>query len=165
MTSFALLLVRVLIGLGLAAHGAQKGFGWFGGHGFKASGNFFESLGYRPGTLFVGLAVTGEIVGGLLTVAGLFGPVGPALIVLVMIVAAGTIHFKNGFFSQNGGYEINALYAMAAIALAFAGPGDLSLDAAVGIRTYFTEAVNVAVIATGMVLGFINLGLRRPKAA
>jgi putative oxidoreductase len=165
MTSLALLLVRLMIGLGLAAHGAQKGFGWFGGKGFKATGNFFESLGYRPGSLFVGLAVTGEVAGGVLTAAGLFGPAGPALIILVMIVAAGTIHLKNGFFSQNGGYELNALYSVAALALAFAGPGNLSLDAAFGIRTYFTETVNAVTIAAGMVFGFINLGLRRPTTA
>jgi putative oxidoreductase len=162
--ALSLLVVRLIIGLAMAAHGAQKAFGWFGGYGLKGTGGFFESLGYRPGVLFAALAAGGEIAGGLLTAAGLLGPVGPALIILVMIVAAGTVHFKNGFFAQSQGYEINALYIAAALALAFAGPGALSLDAALGLRHDLTDAVNGIVVAAGIVFGFLTLALRRQPA-
>jgi putative oxidoreductase len=162
--ALGLLIARLIVGLAMAAHGAQKAFGWFGGYGLKGTGGFFDSLGFRPGVLFAALASGSEIAGGLLLAAGLLGPVGPALIVLVMIVAAAVAHIKNGFFAQNQGHEINALYIAAALALAFAGPGPLSLDHALGLSHLFTGAVNAAVIATGVVLGFLNLGLRRQPA-
>ena len=47
--SIVLLIVRLILGGGLAAHGTQKLFGWFGGHGLDGTGGFFESLGFRPG--------------------------------------------------------------------------------------------------------------------
>jgi putative oxidoreductase len=161
MMATGMLVARLIIGLALAAHGAQKAFGRFGGYGLKGTGGFFESLGFRPGTLFAALAAGGEIAGGLLTAAGLFGPVGPALIVLVMIVAAGSAHFQNGFFAQNQGYELTAIYIAAALAIAFGGFGALSLDAALGLSHAFTGTVNGIVIVAGIVLGFANLGLRR----
>ncbi len=161
MTSLGFLIARLIVGLAMAAHGTQKAFGWFGGGGLKATGGFFESLGYRPGVLFAGLAAFGEIVGGLLTALGLFGPIGPALIVLVMIVAAGTMHIKNGFFASKNGFELHAFYVAAALALTFGGPGALSLDGLFGMDRYFSGPVNATVIGAGIVIGFINLTLRR----
>jgi len=73
----ALLIARLIIGLGLAAHGMQKLLGWFSGYGLKGTAGFFESIGFRPGVLFVLAAGLGEVAGGLLTAAGLFGPIGP----------------------------------------------------------------------------------------
>jgi putative oxidoreductase len=160
-----LLVARLIIGIAMAAHGAQKAFGWFGGYGFKATGGFFDSLGFRPGLVFAALAVGSEIAGGLLTAAGLFGPVGPALIVLVMIVAAGTAHFKNGFFAQNQGYELNAIYSAAAIALAFAGPGALSLDYVIGLGDHFSGLTDWIAIVAAAVIAFINLELRKTEPA
>jgi len=165
MVSIGLLVARLVVGLAMAAHGAQKAFGWFGGYGLKGTGGFFESLGFRPGIVFAGLAAAGEVAGGLLTAAGLFGPLGPALIILVMIVGAGVVHFRNGFFAQNNGYELNAIYVAAALAFAFGGPGVLSLDQALGLTPYFNGVVDAAVIAAGAVIGFVNLGLRRPVPA
>src|SRR6185436_20915718 len=83
-----LLIARLIVGLGLAAHGTQKLFGWFGGHGLTGTGRFFESLGFRPGRTFAFAAAAGEIAAGLLTAFGLFGPLGPALMLLVMVVAS-----------------------------------------------------------------------------
>src|SRR2546428_533738 len=83
----------------LAAHGAQKLFGWFGGYGLAGTGGFFAGLGFRPGVLFALAAGLGELGGGLLTAAGLFGPVGPALIILVMLVAILAVHWPHGFFA------------------------------------------------------------------
>jgi putative oxidoreductase len=161
MTAFGLLIARLIVGIAMAAHGTQKAFGWMGGHGLKGTGGFFEGLGYRPGVLFAGLAAYGEIAGGLLTALGLFGPVGPALIVLVMIVAAGTVHLRNGFFASKNGYELHAFYIAAALAITFGGPGAFSLDTVLGLDKYFSAQVDASVIAAGVVIGFINLALRR----
>src|SRR2546428_9396740 len=83
-----LLLARLVIGLVMAAHGAQKLFGWFGGYGIAGTGNFFESIGFRPGRLFAALAGLCAFGGGLLLALGLLRPIGPALILSVMILAA-----------------------------------------------------------------------------
>ncbi len=162
MIGTGLLIARLIVGLAMAAHGAQKAFGIFGGHGIKATSGFFESLGYRPGVLFAAPAAYGEIAGGALTALGLFGPVGPALIVLVMIVAAGTVHLKNGFFASKGGVELNAFYIAASLALAFAGPGVFSVDNLAGLDTYFSGQIDALVIGAGIVAGVATLALRRP---
>ena len=97
-----LLVVRAVLGLGMAAHGAQKLFGWWGGYGLQGTGGWLESQGFRPGRLFALAAGLTEAAGGLLTAAGLLGPVGPALVVSVMIVAIGVSHWGQGFFAQDG---------------------------------------------------------------
>lgn len=127
-----MLLLRMTVGLALAAHGSQKVFGWFGGYGPDATGQFMETLGFRPGRRHALAAGFVEVGGGLLLAVGLLTPLAAALVVSVMIVAAATVHGKNGFFSQNGGYELNLLFAAAALAIAFTGPGAFSLDAAAG---------------------------------
>src|SRR5208283_2121385 len=88
----AFLAVRLLVGLAMAAHGSQKLFGWFGGYGLAGTGGFFESLGFRPGKLFALLAGLGEIGSGILIAFGLGGAIGPALLVMVMIVAIVSVH-------------------------------------------------------------------------
>ena len=61
--AFGLLLLRAGLGLAIAAHGAQKTFGWFGGHGIAGTGGFFEMLGFRPGRLFAAAAGVSELAG------------------------------------------------------------------------------------------------------
>src|SRR5258708_24763815 len=93
---------RVVFGVLMAAHGSQKLFGWFGGYGLTAVSGFFESLGFRPGRFFAAVAATAEIASGVLVAFGLLGPIGPALIVSVMIVAAVSVHLSNGVLGANG---------------------------------------------------------------
>ena len=87
-----LLLVRLVFGLAFAAHGAQKLFGWFGGYGLAGTGGFMESLGFRPGKTFATAAGLSEFSGGLLLALGFLGPIGPALVLSVMVVAVITVH-------------------------------------------------------------------------
>src|SRR2546426_7117235 len=108
----ALLIARLIIGLGLAAHGMQKLLGWFSGYGLKGTAGFFESIGFRPGVLFALAAGLGEVAGGLLTAAGLFGPIGPRLIITVMGVGIVALHLPDGVFSQTNGYEVALLFAL-----------------------------------------------------
>ena len=129
-----LLLLRLAVGLTLAAHGTQKMFGWFGGHGLSATGHFFSVLGFPPGRRHALMAALGETLGGLLLAVGLATPAAVAIIVSVMLVAVVTVHISKGFFAQNGGYEYPFVLASAALALAFTGPGSLSLDAIVGFE-------------------------------
>ena len=123
----------MVFGLLMAAHGAQKLFGWFGGYGLAGTAGFFEQLGFRPGKLFAGAAAGTEVVAGLLVAAGLLGPLGPALIVSVMIVAAVTVHWQHGLFAANNGIEMPLLFGVMALTLASSGYGAYSLDAALGL--------------------------------
>lgn len=160
-----LLVLRLVVGLVMAAHGAQKLFGWFGGYGLSGTGGFFEQLGFRPGKVFAALAGSAEFTGGLLLTLGLLGPTGPALIVSVMLVATLTVHWQHGLFAQNNGIEVPLLYSAAAVASALAGPGVYSLDAALGLTSLWTPPVVAAFLAAGVIGGLANLALRRPSAA
>lgn len=105
-----LLVARVVLGLLMAAHGAQKLLGWFGGYGLDGTAAFLEQLGFRPGRPFATAAALTEVLGGLLVAAGLFGPVGPALVLSVMIVAAISVHWQHGLFAIKNGIEVPLLY-------------------------------------------------------
>jgi putative oxidoreductase len=158
------LALRLVLGLLMAAHGAQKLFGWFGGHGLAGTGGFFESLGFRPGRLFASAAGISEFGGGLLVTLGLFGAVGPALVLSVMIVAAVSVHAPNGLFAMSNGIEVPLLYGVGALALALAGPGLFSLDALLGLTPLWTSTVRWAVLIAGILGGVANLALRRKPA-
>jgi len=161
----AFLIIRVLVGLGLAAHGAQKLFGWFGGYGIAGTGGFFESLGFRPGRLFAAAAGFGEFAGGLLTFLGLGGPLGPAIMIVVMVTAILAVHLGKGFFSDKGGPELPLLYTAGALAVAFAGSGAYSLDRLFGIAFLTGSAQVWATIGVAVVIGIANSLMRRPAAS
>jgi putative oxidoreductase len=129
-----LFLVRAVLGLLLFAHGAQKLFGWWGGHGLEGTGGFFHSLGHRPGRQMAALAGGSEATGGLLLFLGLLTPLGAAAIIGVMIVAAISVHADNGLWATNGGYELPMFLGVVAAALAFTGPGSFSIDNGLGLN-------------------------------
>ncbi len=159
-----LLLVRLIIGLGFAAHGTQKLFGWFGGYGLAGTGGFFETIGFKPGRFFAFAAGAAELLGGLLIALGLGGPVGPMFVISAMLVAIVAVHLRNGFFNQGNGVELPLLYLLIAVGYAFAGFGPLSLDAAVGWNAVWTPVIDWAVVVLGFVGGFANLAARRQPA-
>jgi putative oxidoreductase len=144
-----LFLLRMTVGLTLAAHGTQKLFGWFGGYGLDAIGQMFEGLGFRPGRRHARMAGVVELGSGLLLALGLLTPLGAALAASVMLVAALVVHVKNGFFVTSGGYEYNLVLGVAALTLAFTGPGRVSIDAllqdSLGGPTWGIAAATVAV--------------------
>jgi putative oxidoreductase len=156
-----LLVARLVFGLLMVAHGTQKLFGWFGGYGLAGTGGFFDSLGFRPGRAFAAAASVTEIAGGLLLALGFLGPVGPALIISVMIVAAVSVHWKHGLFAATNGIELPLLYAAMAFTIALTGPGVFSFDAVLGLSSLWTPRVVLLAIALGIVGGLVNLGLRR----
>ena len=128
-----LLLLRLTLGLVFLGHGAQKAFGAFGGPGFAGATGFIGSLGLRPARFWTGLAVSGELVAGLLFVLGLLTPVAGLLVLATMAVAIAKVHGPKGFFVQDGGYEYNLVLIIAAVALALVGPGAFSLDHVLGL--------------------------------
>lgn len=160
--STGLLVARVVIGLVMSAHGAQKLFGWFGGYGLTATGGFFEQLGFRPGRMFAAIASVTEIVAGLLIAFGLLGPVGPALMLSVMIVAAVTVHWSNGLFAGTNGIEVPLLYGAFAVMLALTGPGLFSLDALLGLQALWSPTIAAVALAVGVNGAIGNLLARRP---
>jgi putative oxidoreductase len=161
----AFLIVRLIVGLALAAHGAQKLFGWFEGHGIEGTGGFMESIGFRPGRLFAFSAGLGEFAGGLLTALGLGGALGPAIIVMVMIVAIGAVHLPKGFFADRGGFELPLVYCAAALAIAFGGNGLYSLDRVFGL-TFLTDHTQVwYAIAAAIIVALANLLVGRQRSA
>ncbi|MFC4055225.1 DoxX family protein [Actinomadura syzygii] len=128
--SAGLLLVRVVVGLTLAAHGYNK---FFGGGRIPGTARWFESIGMRPGRLHALAAASTELGAGVLFAAGLLTPLAAAGFVGLMLVAAWTVHRANGFFSAGNGWEYNLVLAVAAAGVATTGPGDWSLDAAAGL--------------------------------
>jgi putative oxidoreductase len=155
-----LLIVRLVFGVVMAAHGAQKLFGWFGGYGFGRTAGFFETVGFRPGRLMAFAAGFGEFASGLLTAIGLLGPIGPALMLSVMIVAS-SMHWSKGLFVTSNGIEVPLLYAAAALGLAFTGFGALSLDAALGLTPLWSSAVVETALAIGIAGAIVVLASRR----
>jgi putative oxidoreductase len=126
------LLLRLTVGGFFVGHGTQKLFGWFGGHGLEATGGFFEQLGLRPGKRHATAAGLAEAGGGALLAVGLATPVAASLITATMLTAIQRVHLSKGPWASDGGYEYNVVLIAAALALAEVGPGELSLDAALG---------------------------------
>jgi len=159
--SIGLLVVRVVIGLIMAAHGAQKLLGWFGGYGLRGTGEFFVQLGFQPGPAFAAAASISEIISGLLVALGFLGPIGPALMISVMIVAAMTVHWEHGLFAANNGIELPLLYGAAAFGLALTGFGEYSVDALLGVAGRWSAPFTWIALVLGVAGGFLNLALRR----
>jgi putative oxidoreductase len=145
----ALLVLRLVVGLGFAAHGAQKLFGAFGGHGIDGTAGFFEQIGLRPGRLHARAAGTAEFVGGLLIALGLLTPFAAAALIAVMTAAVITVHLRNGFFNTAKGFEYNLVLVAVLFALAGIGAGDWSLD----------NALDLDVAGTGWALAALGAGV------
>jgi putative oxidoreductase len=120
-----MLILRLGLGLTLAAHGFQK---FLGPDGLDGAAGMFESIGFRPGILNAWLAAIAEITAGLGLAAGFLTPLSAAGFVALMVVAAWTVHRSGGFFATGGGWEYNLVLALSAVGVATVGPGRISLD-------------------------------------
>jgi putative oxidoreductase len=161
---FGLLLLRLTVGLTLAAHGSQKLFGWFGGYGLDGTGQFFETIGFHPGRRHALNAGLVEFGGGLLLALGLLTPLAATAVLSVMFVAVMSVHIRNGFFATGGGYEYNLVLAVAGLTVAFTGPGVISLDGLLGISLsgFFWGP---AALVVGLAGGAFQLAQRRTQAS
>ena len=121
-------ILRVPTGLILAAHGAQKLFGAFGGYGLEGTGQWMASIGLEPGMLMAFLAGSAEFFGGLALALGLLTRPAALLTAFTMLVAVFSVHISNGLFMANNGYEYALTLMMVSLALLVQGAGAFSLD-------------------------------------
>jgi putative oxidoreductase len=161
-----LLVLRVFVGALFVGHGAQKLFGWFGGAGPEGTGRFFESVGLRPGRTMALGAGLAELMGGALFAAGLVTPLGAALMIAVMSTAIATVHWPNGIWASEGGFEYNLVLIAAAFAVTSTGAGKWSLDHALGLHVAGPEWAVGALLAgvLGMIAALAARRLRRHGA-
>ncbi|ELE1962839.1 DoxX family protein [Vibrio vulnificus] len=125
---YAALVLRVPVGIILAAHGAQKLFGWFGGYGLEGTGQWMASIGLEPGYLMALMAGSAEFFGGLALVFGLLTRPAALVNAIAMLVAIFSVHISHGLFISNNGYEFALALFAATFALAIQGGGKFAID-------------------------------------
>jgi len=161
-----LALLRAIVGGLFMGHGLQKLTGWFGGHGLKGTGQFFEALDLRPGVAHAAAAGAAETGGGALIAAGLATPLGAAALSGTMITAIRKVHAPKGVWASDGGYEYNLVLLAIVFAITDLGPGPLSLDAARG-RERKGLGWALAQLAAGAIgsAAAVAIGARRAPSA
>jgi putative oxidoreductase len=161
---YGILFLRVVVGSVFFAHGAQKLFGWWGGGGLRGTAGWLGSTGFRPPFVMAVLVALSESSGGLLVV-GVATPFVALALAATMVVAVGTAHWKNGFWSGKGGYEFNLVLWAAAVALAAMGPGRFSIDRLLGWDGDISGLWwGVAVLALSLAGGLLVLASRQQPA-
>lgn len=150
--SVGLLLLRVVAGLSLAAHGYNK---FFGGGKIPGTAAWFDSMGMKPnGKIHALMAACTELGAGILFAVGFLTPLAAAGCVGLMVVAAWTVHRGNGFFIVKSGYEYNLILGTLMVGVAMVGPGKYSLDWALGLGFAFEPWLALALSAgLGIVAG------------
>ncbi|MAM88600.1 MAG: DoxD-like family protein [unclassified Hahellaceae] len=128
------LALRIPVGIIFMAHGAQKLFGWFGGYGLEATGQWMDSIGMSPGYLMALLAGSAEFFGGLALVVGLLVRPAGFVLAITMLVAIFSVHIGNGLFMSNNGYEFALALLSATVAMTIMGAGRASVDTAIARR-------------------------------
>ncbi|BDR15446.1 DoxX family protein [Vibrio sp. STUT-A11] len=125
---FSTLALRIPIGIIFMAHGSQKLFGWFGGYGLEGTGQWMASIGLGPGVLMAFLAGSGEFFGGLFILLGLLTRPAATVLSFTMLIAIFSVHFENGLFLANNGYEFGLALLAASVSLVLSGAGKVALD-------------------------------------
>ena len=150
--NLGLLFLRVTVGLTFASHGWAK---VFRGGRLPGTARWFDSMGMRPGWLHARVAASLEMASGVLLALGLVTPFAAAAIVGLMTVAGWTVHRPNGFFSVRDGWEFNWVLAVTAVGVATTGPGEWSVDEALGIADDLDGAAGLALAAGLGVVGAV----------
>ena len=145
MIALGLLILRIVIGLTMAAHGAQKAFGWWGGTGINGWLGGMNRMRMRPALLWGWMSVLAELLGGLGFGLGILFPLPGFAILAAMLVAVALVHWPKGFWNSKGGFEFNLSIIAAAVALSVTGPGQYSVDSALGI--HLPEPLTFIVVA------------------
>jgi len=154
----------LVIGLTMAAHGAQKLFGWWGGPGMNGWTGAMNRMRIRPAVPWAWMSALAELLGGIGLAVGLLTPLPSLAIAGSMLVAIALVHWPKGFWVTKGGYEFNLSILAAIAAIALAGPGAYSLDSAFGIHA--PEPVTLIVGTILVVAGVgVALGTRGPQPA
>ena len=158
-----LLILRLVAGLTIAAHGAQKLFGWFGGSGISGTLQMQGRLGLKPAPLWAGMVILGEFGGGLSVAFGFLTPLGAAGMFAVMFMAIAKSHWKNGFWNNKRGLEFPLQLLTIGVAIGIIGPGNYSLDALFGIA--LPETLLFCILAAvALLVDIIGLVISRSPA-
>jgi putative oxidoreductase len=161
MTHLARLIVRVTVGGLLAGHGAQKLFGWFGGRGIEGTEQWLGSMGLQPARPWALTAGSSEFLGGLFTALGFLNPIGPLLAIGSMVMATVKVHLGRPIWATEGGAELPVVNMAALSAIALAGPGAISADRLLGIRT----SRRLLVVGVAAIVGLVGYAMREEAAA
>src|SRR5437870_10685473 len=162
MVALGLLVLRVVIGLIVAGRGLQKAFGWWGGPGMTGWVGAMNRMRIRPATPWAWISMLSEVLGGIGLAVGLLTPLPSLAIAGTMLVAIALVHWPRGFWVTKGGYEFNLSILAAIAAIAIAGPGSLSLDAA--LRIHLPEPITLIVGTIVLLIGVgVALGTRQPQ--
>lgn len=158
----ALLVLRVWAGIVIVAHGINHG------RSLEGTANWFAKVGFRAPGLNAFLSAAGELTFGLALIAGLLTPVAAAGLAATMFVAFWSIHRFAGFFvfhRPDEGFEYVATLTMIALALAVAGPGAVSVDAALGLDETLSGWTGGGIFALGILAAVAQLATfwRRPE--
>jgi putative oxidoreductase len=156
-TNLGLLVLRLVVGLTFAAHGAQKAFGWFDGIGWTGWHGIMERLGFRPTLLFAAVSIGAELVGGLALAAGFLTPLATTIIVGQSVVIIAKSHWANGFWNRANGFEFPLALLGGTVAIGLIGPGAISLDAVAGFAP--SELIRIGLVAVGVVGGLLTLAV------
>ncbi|MGK4579810.1 DoxX family protein [Kitasatospora sp. HPMI-4] len=154
-----LLLIRLALGLTMAAHGSQKLFGWFGGGGIDGTGAFFTMSGYPAGKAMAVVAGLTETLGGLGLAVGLLTPLAGAALVGTMVNALAVV-WGGGFFAPKG-VEYELLLTAGAAGIALTGPGRIALDRFLPVLRSHRLAYGAAAVVLGLVTSAVILLLRK----
>ena len=156
-----LLILRLVSGLTIAAHGAQKLFGWFGGSGISGTLQMQGRLGLKPAPLWAGMVILGEFGGGLSVATGFLTPLGAAGMFAAMFMAIAKGHWKNGFWNGKRGLEFPLQLLAVGVAIGIIGPGNYSLDAL--FRIALPETLLFGILAAAALLvDVVGLMISRP---
>ena len=161
---YARLLARLVIGGMFFAHGTQKLLGWFDGPGLDGTSGMMDKLGLAPARTNALAAASSETFGGIAIAAGAATPLAVTSLIATMVTAIRTVHWSNGFFSADGGYEYNLTIIAALLLIADAGPGPISVDAAFGIEES-GPGVALAAAALGVIGSTVTLAAAKAAHA
>lgn len=157
------LVARLTIGGTMAAHGAQKMFGVQDGPGLEGTTGMMRSLGFEPADQYARAVAASEMASGALIALGALGPVGPAMLLSLMLVAVETVHRPKGYWNTAGGFEMNTMFALIALLLSNEGYGRFSLDELMGLREKMRPSFGWLAMAGGAAAALAILRQRRTQ--
>ncbi len=158
----SLLTVRMVLGGSISAHGLQKMLGAFDGPGMEGTTQMMRSLGFEPPERFARAVAATETTSGMLIAVGALGPVGPAMLLSVMLTAIETVHKPKGYWAGNGGYEMNTMYILLALVLATHGYGPFSVDRLLGMHEKMGAMLGWLALLGGVAGATVVLSQRKP---
>jgi putative oxidoreductase len=159
--SLGLFLIRLVVGLTLAAHGSQKLFGWFGGNGYAKTSGWLEAQGLRPGRFWALVGGLGEFAGGILFAIGLLTPLAAIALAASMLMAVLKFHWSSGFWNAQHGYEYPLILLVASLAVGLIGAGSFAIDALIGFS--IPTAAFLVLLVIAVLFDVVGIAISRQR--